>query len=105
MKYGDICLLENVRFNEGEEQNDLNFAKVLADSFNVYINDAFSASHRQHASIVGITNYLPSLAGNTLVKEFKNLVGTTRKYAIPLLEYLDKLEITYRDNNERKLNK
>ena len=73
MHPGDICLMENVRFNEGEEQNNLDFAKDLAESFNVYVNDAFSASHRQHASIVGVTKFLPSLAGNSLLKEIENL--------------------------------
>ena len=60
MDMGEICLLENIRFNAEEEKNDLNFSKVLASSFDIYINDAFSASHRNHASIVGITKYLPS---------------------------------------------
>ena len=59
MDMGEICLLENIRFNAEEEKNDLNFSKLLASSFDIYINDAFSASHRNHASIVGITKYLP----------------------------------------------
>jgi len=73
MNVGDICLLENIRFYEGEEKNDINFAKELAKNFDVYVNDAFSASHRQHASIVGITHYLPSVAGNSLLDEINNL--------------------------------
>jgi len=73
MQPGDVCLLENVRFHKGEEQNNLNFARDLADSYNIYVNDAFSASHRQHASIVGVTNYLPSLAGISFINEIENL--------------------------------
>ena len=73
MKPGDICLLENVRFHEEEEKNGYNFSESLAKYFDIYINDAFSASHRNHASIVGITRYLPSIAGNSFIKEIKNL--------------------------------
>ena len=73
MDMGEICLLENIRFNAEEEKNDLNFSKVLASSFDIYINDAFSASHRNHASIVGITKYLPSYAGLSFSKEIENL--------------------------------
>jgi len=73
LKFGEVCLFENVRFNEGEEINDLNFAKKLSECFDIYINDAFSASHRNHASIVGITNYLPSVAGDHMIKEIKYL--------------------------------
>ena len=73
MSFGDVCLLENIRFYAGEEKNDINFAKKLAKNFDVYVNDAFSASHRQHASIVGITHYLPSVAGDSLLDEINNL--------------------------------
>ena len=73
MNGGDICLLENIRFHKGEEKNDLNFAKTIAKYFDVYVNDAFSASHRNHVSVLGITDYLPSIAGDNLVKEIENL--------------------------------
>ena len=73
MQFGDIALFENIRFYKEEENNDLNFAKHLSTFFDVYINDAFSASHRNHASITGITNYLPSLAGISLLNEITNL--------------------------------
>ena len=73
MKLGEICLLENIRFNSEEENNDLKFSKLLASCFDIYINDAFSASHRNHASITGITNYLPSFAGLSFSKEIENL--------------------------------
>ncbi len=73
MDLGEICLIENIRFNAEEEKNDLNFSKLLASSFDIYINDAFSASHRNHASLTGITKYLPSYAGLSFSKEIENL--------------------------------
>ena len=73
MGFGEICLLENIRFNAEEEKNDLNFSKQLSSCFDIYINDAFSASHRNHASITGITKYLPSYAGLSFSKEIENL--------------------------------
>ena len=61
---GDVLLLENVRFFSEEEKNDLNFAKTLASHADMYVNDAFGAAHRAHASTQGVTNYLsPSVAG------------------------------------------
>ena len=69
----DIVLLENVRQNPAEEANDENFAKKLAEPFDIYINDAFSVSHRNHASVVAITKFLPSYAGLLPVKEIENL--------------------------------
>ncbi len=73
-KPGEIYLLENLRFYQEEEKNDLNFAKELAKEIEVYINDAFSASHRAHASIVGITQFIKEkCAGFQLLKEVENL--------------------------------
>lgn len=69
LKGGDIMLLENLRFNSGEAVNDPVFAKKLADLADVYVNDAFGAAHRQHASTVGVTEYLPAVAGLLLEKE------------------------------------
>ncbi len=69
----DICLFENIRFYEGEEKNDLNFIKNICANFDIYINDAFSASHRIHASIVGPPKFLPSFGGFNLFNEIKNI--------------------------------
>src|SRR5581483_8179641 len=60
---GEIELLENLRFDPGEETNDPEFARRLAAHGDVYINDAFGTAHRAHASTVGVTRYLPSAAG------------------------------------------
>ena len=74
-KPGGVFLLENVRKYEGEEKNDINFAKNLAEPFDLYINNAFSASHRNHASLVAVTKFLPSYAGFLLIKEIEKLNG------------------------------
>lgn len=70
---GELLMLENIRFHAGEEKNDAAFAKELASHGEVYINDAFSCSHRTHASVVGITQYLPSVAGRLMQEELMNL--------------------------------
>jgi len=70
---GEILLLENLRFHPEEEANDDEFAKKLAALAEIYVNDAFGASHRAHASIVNITKYLPSYAGLLLQKEIEVL--------------------------------
>ena len=72
---GDILLLENIRFHPEEEENDASFAQAMAQLADIYINDAFGASHRTHASIVGITNYLPAVAGLLIEKELNVLEG------------------------------
>ena len=73
MNEGEVCLLENVRFYNQEEKNDVEFSKQLSSHFDYYINDAFSVSHRAHASIVGLPKFLPSLAGLSFIKEIVNL--------------------------------
>lgn len=73
MSEGDIILLENLRFYEEEKKNDANFARQLASLADVYVNDAFSCSHRAHASISRITEFLPSYAGFCLQDELKYL--------------------------------
>lgn len=68
-----IVLLENIRFNPGEENNSTDLCTELADVADIYINDAFSVSHREHASVVGITHLLPSYAGFALIREVESL--------------------------------
>ncbi|MDO5658385.1 MAG: phosphoglycerate kinase [Paracoccus sp. (in: a-proteobacteria)] len=70
---GDVLLLENTRFYEGEEANDATFAASLAALGNVYVNDAFSASHRAHASTEGIARLLPAAAGKLMEAELDAL--------------------------------
>src|SRR3989338_6422793 len=66
---GEIFCLENVRFHKGEEPNDRTFAKELSTLADLYVNEAFSVSHRTHASLVGICNYLPHYAGWRFAEE------------------------------------
>lgn len=73
LKEGNALLLENLRFHAGEEANDPAFAKQLAELGDVFINDAFSAAHRAHASTEGITHYLPTAAGALMEAELTAL--------------------------------
>ncbi|MCS7206356.1 MAG: phosphoglycerate kinase [Dehalococcoidia bacterium] len=70
---GQVLLLENLRFYPGEEKNDPTFAQALASLAEVFVNDAFAASHRAHASVVGVPRYLPSVAGFLMEKELQAL--------------------------------
>ena len=73
MKAGDVLLLENVRFYPGEEANDPTFAKALAENGDLYVNDAFSAAHRAHASTEGLAHLLPAYAGEQMRLELSAL--------------------------------
>ena len=81
---GNVFLLENLRFYKEEEEGDDVFAKKLASLAQIYVNDAFASSHRAHASIVGITKYLPSFAGLRLEKEVEVLSEILEKPKRPL---------------------
>jgi phosphoglycerate kinase len=85
MRPKDIILLENLRFHKEEERGDLNFAKKIAKLGDIFINEAFSACHRFHASITGIPKYLSHGSGLLLEKEIKNLKKITRKPILPLI--------------------
>jgi phosphoglycerate kinase len=73
MKDGDILLLENTRFHKGEEKNDPDFTKALAANGDLYVNDAFSAAHRAHASTEALAHLLPAYAGRTMEAELQAL--------------------------------
>ena len=73
MKKGDVVLLENLRSETGEIKNSPSFARALSRYGEIYVNEAFSVSHREHASIVGITKYLPGYAGLQFTTEIENL--------------------------------
>ena len=81
---GQILVLENTRFHPGEETNDPAFAEALAMLGEVYINDAFSASHRAHASTEGIVKYLPSCAGRAMQEEIEALTKALDQPERPL---------------------
>ena len=82
---GGIALLENVRFYEGEEKNDSGFSKSLADIADIYVNDSFSVCHREHASVHGITKFLPSYAGLALQLEIEMLEKVLKKPESPVM--------------------
>lgn len=73
MNEGDVLLLENVRFYPGEEKNDPELAKAFAELADVYVNDAFGAAHRAHASTEGIAKYIPAVSGFLMEKELEVL--------------------------------
>ena len=75
LRSGDVVLLENVRFHPEEEKNDPAFAKELASGYDLYVNDAFGAAHRAHASTEGVAKILPAYAGLLLEKELQALGG------------------------------
>ena len=107
MHTGEVCLLENIRFHKEEEKNIESFAEKFSYNFDVYINDAFSASHRSHASIVGITKFLPSYAGLMFEKEINALNSILNKSNKPALAIIGgskvSTKITILENLVKKL--
>lgn len=88
MKNGDVLLLENLRFHVEEEKNDPAFAKSLSKLADYFVNDAFGASHRAHASIVGIPKFLPAAAGFLMKKEIEYLKGSVEDPIRPFVAIL-----------------
>jgi phosphoglycerate kinase len=86
LRGGDVLLLENLRFHPEEEANDASFARALAGLADIYVNDAFGASHRAHASIVGVAKDLPAVAGLLVEKEIKVLDGILANPRHPFAE-------------------
>ena len=81
---GSIIMLENIRFNKGEEINDSKFSKNLSKLGDIYVNDAFSCSHRSHASIEGITKFIPSYFGLQISQEIDALKKITSEIKKPV---------------------
>lgn len=79
----EVLLLENVRFSKGDEENDPEFARSLAEPFDLFVNDAFSVCHRDQASVTGVTKFLPSYAGIHLLDEVKHLTDIRESPARP----------------------
>ena len=88
LRGGDVLLLENLRFHPEEEKNDPAFAQALARLAEVYINDAFGTAHRSHASITGVTEYLPAMAGLLMEREITALDGIMENPAHPFVALL-----------------
>jgi len=110
MKPGDVLLLENLRFHPEEELNDERFAKALASLADVYVNDAFGAAHRKHASVVGITKFLPEAgAGFLMRKEIEYLEGAVANPMRPFVAILGGAKVSGKigviENLGKKVNK
>ena len=85
MKAGDIAMLENTRFHAGEEANDPAFVRALAENGDLYVNDAFSAAHRAHASTEGLARLVPSAAGRSMERELDHLAAALLNPVRPLM--------------------
>lgn len=93
MKPGNILLLENLRFEKGEQENSTSFAKSLAELGEVYVNDAFPSCHRNHVSIAGLPKLLPHFAGANLEKEIEVLSRISQNPEPPLVVIIGGVKI------------
>ena len=99
LKEGDVILLENVRFDKREEENDPEFSKELASLAEVYVNDAFGTAHRAHATTAGVAAYLPAVSGFLIEKELKFLgeaLNTPKRPFVAIIggkKVSDKIEV------------
>lgn len=94
LKDGEVCMLENLRFEPGEEKNDPEFAKKLASLADIYVDDAFGVSHREHASTVGVTKYLPSACGFLIEKEVKSVLQVMKSPVRPFVAIIGGAKIS-----------
>ena len=88
LKGGEVILLENVRFEAGEEKNDPAFARALADMAEIFVNDAFGTAHRAHASTAGVADYLPAVCGYLIEKEISIMGKALQDPARPFVAVL-----------------
>jgi phosphoglycerate kinase len=95
---GKVLLLENVRFHPEEEKNDPEFARQLASHGEIFVNDAFAASHRAHASVVGVANYLPAYAGQLMIAELNALHQAIDNPARPVIAVIGGAKVSTKIN-------
>lgn len=88
MQEGEILLLENLRFEAGEEKNEPSFARSLSEPFDLFVNDAFGTAHRAHASTAGVADYIPAVAGLLMKKEIRELSRCLDNPGRPLVAIL-----------------
>ena len=91
---GDVLMLENTRFNKGEEKNDLELAKKMAALGDVYVNDAFGSAHRAHSSTEGVARFLPAVSGFLMEQELEYLGRATDNPAHPYVAILGGAKIS-----------
>lgn len=99
----EVMLLENLRFYSGEESNDEVFSKKLASLADLFVNDAFGVSHRKHASVSGITEWIPSVAGLLLEKEYISLGQIFETHAHPVTVILGGAKVSDKINIVKRL--
>ncbi|MCX7730281.1 MAG: phosphoglycerate kinase [Candidatus Caldatribacterium sp.] len=100
---GDVLLLENIRFYPEEEANDENFARALAELADIYVNDAFGAAHRAHASTAGVAKFLPAYAGFLMEKELEALGERLNNPIRPFLAILGGAKVSSKIGVLRRL--
>lgn len=105
INFGNVILLENLRFYAEEEKNDPKFSQQLAELADIYVNDAFSCSHRAHASIVGVAKFLPSIAGLQMQKELDNLNNLLANPKKPMIAIVGGAKISTKINLIKNLTK
>ena len=94
MNNGEIVLLENVRFEAGEEKNNEELSKKLASMAEIYVNDAFGTAHRAHSSTVGVANYLPAVSGFLIEKELEFLGNALENPQRPFVAILGGVKVS-----------
>ncbi len=102
MEQGDIILLENLRFDKGEENNDESFARLLAEPVDIFVNDAFGTAHRAHASTVGVAAFIPAVAGLLMKKEIEELSRCLEQPQRPLTAILGGAKVSDKINVLRR---
>ena len=98
LQSGQIMLLENLRFDIGEEKNHADFAKALADMAEIYVSDAFGTVHRAHASTAGVAAYLPAVSGLLIQKELEIMGGALENPARPFVAILGGAKVSDKIN-------
>ncbi len=91
---GDVLMLENTRFEKGEEKNDLDLAQQMAKLGDVYVNDAFGSAHRAHSSTEGVARYLPAVSGFLMEQELEYLGRATGNPERPYVAILGGAKIS-----------
>ncbi len=102
LKDGEIMFLENLRFEKGEEKNDPAFARLLAEPFDLFINDAFGTAHRAHASTAGIADHIPAVAGLLMKQEIEELSRCIDEPGRPLTAILGGAKVSDKINVIRR---
>lgn len=102
MNDGDLLMLENLRFEKGEEENDPAYAAQLAEPFDLFVNDAFGTAHRAHASTVGVAEYIPAVAGLLMKKEIEVLSNCLENPQRPMTAILGGAKVSDKLNVIRR---